>query len=154
MSNPATTLDGIGGYLPERIVSNQELATRVDTSDEWIRERTGITQRHIAAPHETAAFMGEQAARRALDAAGINAGSVDAIIVATSTPDHGFPATAVTIQGALGITAGFAFDISAACSGFIYAASIADAMIRAGQCRTALVIGTEVYSRILNWQDR
>jgi 3-oxoacyl-[acyl-carrier-protein] synthase-3 len=154
MSNPATTLDGIGGYLPERIVTNEELATRVETSDAWIRERTGITQRHIAAPHETAAFMGEQAARRALEAAGVGPDTVDAIIVATSTPDQGFPATAVTIQAALGITTGFAFDISAACSGFVYAVSIADAMIRAGQCRGVLVIGTEVYSRILNWQDR
>jgi len=154
MSNPATTLDGIGGYLPERIVTNEELATRVETSDAWIRERTGITQRHIAAPHETAAFMGEQAARRALEAAGVGTDTVDAIIVATSTPDQGFPATAVTIQAALAITAGFAFDISAACSGFVYAMSIADAMIRAGQCRGVLVIGTEVYSRILNWQDR
>jgi 3-oxoacyl-[acyl-carrier-protein] synthase-3 len=154
MTIPQTTLDGIGGYLPERIVTNDDLAARVDTSDEWIRERTGITRRHIAAPHETATFMGEQAARRALARAGALPSDVDAIIVATSTPDQGFPATAVSIQAALGVTTGFAFDISAACSGFVYALSVADAMIRAGHCCGVLVIGTEVYSRILNWQDR
>ncbi|MDD2876485.1 MAG: ketoacyl-ACP synthase III [Acidiphilium sp.] len=151
---PCTTVNGVGGYLPERIVTNDELASRIDTSDAWIRERTGITQRHIASPHETATFMGEQAARRALDAAGVGPDAVDAIIVGTSTPDQGFPATAVAIQGALGVTRGFAFDLSAACSGFVYGVSIADAMIRAGQCHGVLVIGTEVYSRILNWQDR
>ena len=149
-----TLLEGVGAYLPERIVSNDELAARIDTSDAWIRERTGIAQRHIAAPHETATFMGAEAARRALAAAGAEVGAVDAIIVATSTPDQGFPATAVSIQGALGVTQGFAFDISAACSGFVYALSIADGMIRARQCRGVLVIGTEVYSRLLNWQDR
>jgi len=154
MTTPHTTLDGVGGYLPERIVTNDDLATRIDTSDAWIRERTGITMRHIAGPHETATFMGEQAARRALTRAGATAEDVDAIIVATATPDQGFPATAVSIQHALGVTGGFAFDISAACSGFVYALAVADAMIRAGQCRGVLIIGTEVYSRILNWQDR
>ncbi|MCF3947263.1 ketoacyl-ACP synthase III [Acidiphilium sp. AL] len=149
-----TLLEGVGAYLPERIVSNDELAARIDTSDAWIRERTGIAQRHIAGPHETATFMGAEAAKRALAAAGAKAGAVDAIIVATSTPDQGFPATAVNIQSALAVTQGFAFDISAACSGFVYALSVADGMIRAGQCRNVLVIGTEVYSRILNWQDR
>lgn len=149
-----TLLEGVGAYLPERIVTNDELATRIDTSDAWIRERTGIGQRRIAAEHETATFMGAEAAKRALDAAGAEADCVDAIIVATSTPDQGFPATAVNIQAVLGVTKGFAFDISAACSGFVYALAVADGMIRTGQCRNVLVIGTEVYSRILNWQDR
>ncbi|CAG4921004.1 unnamed protein product [Acidocella sp. C78] len=149
-----TVFEGVGSYLPERIVTNDELATRVDTSDTWIRERTGIGQRHLAAPHETATFMGAEAARRALAYAGAAPETVDAIIVATSTPDQGFPATAVSIQAALGITRGFAFDLSAACSGFVYAVSVADAFIRSGQCASVLVIGTEVYSRILNWEDR
>jgi len=147
-------LAGVGAYLPERIVTNDELARTLETSDEWIRERTGIRQRHIAAPHETAAFMGAAAARAALAAADANAAEVDAIILATSTPDQAFPATALRVQAALGITRGFGFDLAAACAGFIYALSVADAMIRAGQARGALVIGSEVYSRILNWQDR
>ncbi|HEX7389037.1 MAG TPA: beta-ketoacyl-ACP synthase III [Acidiphilium sp.] len=149
-----TLLEGVGAYLPERIVTNDELATRIDTSDAWIRERTGIGQRRIAAEHETATFMGAEAAKRALAAAGAEADCVDAIIVATSTPDQGFPATAVNIQAVLGVTKGFAFDVSAACSGFVYALAIADGLIRTGQCRNVLVIGSEVYSRILNWQDR
>jgi 3-oxoacyl-[acyl-carrier-protein] synthase-3 len=147
-------LAGVGAYLPERVVTNDELARTVETSDEWIRERTGIRQRHIAAAHETAAFMGTAAARAALTDAGANAGEIDAIILATSTPDQAFPATALRVQAALGITRGFGFDLAAACAGFIYALSVADAMIRAGQARGALVIGSEVYSRILNWQDR
>ena len=147
-------LDGVGGYLPERVLTNAELARRIDTSDSWIRERTGIAERRIAAAHETAAFMGAAAARSALAAAGATADDVDAIVVATSTPDQGFPATAVTIQAMLGVTQGFSFDLAAACSGFVYALSVADAMIRAGQCRGVLVIGSEVYSRILDWQDR
>lgn len=147
---------GIGGYLPARSVSNDELAAEygLDTSDQWIRERTGIERRHLANAEETAAFMGAEAARRALAMANIEAAMVDCIIVATSTPDQAFPATAVTIQAELGITQGFAFDLSAACSGFVYALSVADAMIRTGQVKAALVIGTEIYSRILNWQDR
>jgi 3-oxoacyl-[acyl-carrier-protein] synthase III len=147
-------LAGVGAYLPERIVTNDELARTLETSDEWIRERTGIRQRHIAAPHETAAFMGTAAARAALAGADADAAQVDAIILATSTPDQAFPATALRVQAALGITQGFGFDLAAACAGFIYALSVADAMIRAGQARGALVIGSEVYSRILNWQDR
>ena len=146
-------LAGIGGYLPERVVTNEELAQRVDTSDEWIRERTGIRQRHIAREHETCAFMGTAAARAALADAGIEPGEVDGIILATATPDQAFPATAVRVQAALG-AGGFGFDLSAACSGFIYALSVADGMIRAGQARCMLVIGAEVYSRIMNWQDR
>jgi 3-oxoacyl-[acyl-carrier-protein] synthase-3 len=145
---------GVGGYLPERVVSNAELARTVDTTDEWIVARTGIRQRHLAAPHETAAFMGARAAEAALAHAGLQAGAVDAIILATATPDEAFPATAVRVQAMLGITAGFAFDVSAACSGFIYALATADAFIRAGSARTVLVIGSEVYSRILDWRDR
>ena len=147
-------LAGVGGYLPERVVTNDELARTVDTTDAWIQERTGIRQRHIAAPHETAAFMATAAARRALACAGATAADVDAIILATSTPDQAFPATALRVQAALGVTKGFGFDLSAACAGFIYALSVADGLIRAGQVRGALVIGSEVYSRILNWQDR
>jgi 3-oxoacyl-[acyl-carrier-protein] synthase III len=147
-------LAGCGGYLPERIVSNEELSCTVDTSDEWIRERTGIRQRHFAGKHETAAFMGTAAARAALADAGADAGDVDAIILATSTPDQAFPATALRVQAELGVKQGFGFDLSAACAGFIYGLSVADGMIRAGQVRGVLVIGSEVYSRILNWQDR
>jgi 3-oxoacyl-[acyl-carrier-protein] synthase-3 len=149
-----SVLTGVGGYLPEQIISNDEMSLRVETSDEWITERTGIKQRHFAGPHETAAFMGAAAARQALDQAGVAAAVVDAIILATSTPDQAFPATAVHVQAAIGATRGFGFDISAACSGFIYALSVADAMIRAGQVQTVLVIGSEVYSRILNFEDR
>jgi 3-oxoacyl-[acyl-carrier-protein] synthase-3 len=145
---------GVGAYLPERIVSNDELSRTVETSDEWIRERTGIRQRYIAAPHETAAFMGTEAARAALRHAGAEPAEVDAIILATSTPDQAFPATALRVQAALGITGGFGFDLAAACAGFIYALSVADSMLRVGQVRGVLVIGSEVYSRIMNWRDR
>jgi 3-oxoacyl-[acyl-carrier-protein] synthase-3 len=144
----------VGGYLPERCVTNAELSLTVDTTDEWIFSRTGIRQRHIAGPHESCAFMGARAAEAALRHAGVDAGSVDAIILATATPDEAFPATAVRVQALLGNTAGFAFDMSAACSGFIFALAAADAFIRTGAARNILVIGSEVYSRILNWQDR
>jgi 3-oxoacyl-[acyl-carrier-protein] synthase-3 len=146
-------LAGIGSYLPARVVTNDELATRLDTSDAWIRERTGIRQRHVAGPAETCAFMASEAARAALQDAGATASEVDAIIVATSTPDQAFPATATRVQAAIG-AGGFAFDLSAACSGFIYALSVADNLIKAGQVRGVLVIGSEVFSRILNWNDR
>jgi 3-oxoacyl-[acyl-carrier-protein] synthase-3 len=147
-------LAGVGACLPERVLTNDELARMVETSDEWIRERTGIRQRHIAAPHETAAHMGTMAARAALADAGAEPADVDAIILATSTPDQAFPATALRVQAALGVTRGFGFDIAAACAGFIYALSVADAMVHNGQASGVLVIGSEVYSRILNWQDR
>ena len=146
-------LAGIGAYLPETAVSNDDLARRVDTSDAWIRERTGIRQRYLAAPHETCAYMAARAARAALADAGADAAEVDAIIVGTATPDQVFPATAVRVQGELG-AAGFAFDLAAACSGFVYALSVADAMLRTGQVRGVLVIGAEVFSRLLDWTDR
>lgn len=145
---------GVGGYLPKRIVSNDELSRRIDTSDSWIQERTGIKQRHIAGPTETCAFMGARAAEAALAAASCAPGDVDAVILATATPDQAFPATALRVQADLGITRGFGFDVSAACTGFVYALSIADAMIRVGQATGVLVIGSEVYSRIMNWDDR
>jgi len=147
-------MTGIGRYLPERVVSNDEMATMVDTSDAWITERSGIKQRHFAAAHETASFMAAAAARGALAAAGVTAAAVDAIIVATSTPDTAFPATAVHVQAMIGAKKAFGFDLAAACSGFVYAVSVADAMIRAGQVACVLVIGSEVYSRILNFTDR
>jgi 3-oxoacyl-[acyl-carrier-protein] synthase-3 len=146
-------LAGIGGYLPETVVTNDDLAKTVDTSDAWIFERTGIRQRHLAQKHETCAFMATEAARAALADADVAPSEVDAIILATATPDQAFPATAVRVQAELGAR-GFGFDLSAACSGFVYALSVADAMIRVGQARTALVIGSEVYSRILDWRDR
>ncbi len=147
-------LTGTGAYLPEQIVSNADMSARVDTSDEWIAERTGIKQRHFAAPHESATFMGAAAGRAALAAAGLAPEALGAIIVGTSTPDNAFPSTAVQIQAALGAKKAFGFDLSAACSGFIYGLSVADAMIRAGQVDSVLVIGSEVYSRILNFADR
>ena len=145
-----------GGYLPADCVSNDELARRynLDTSDAWIRERSGIRQRHLAAPGETASSMGAAAARQAMERAGVDVAEIDAVIVATATPDSSFPATAVRIQAQLGVTRGFAFDVLAACTGFVYALSVADAMLRAGSARCALVIGTETYSRILDWTDR
>ncbi len=147
-------ITGVGGYLPRRIVTNDELSKTLDTSDEWIAARTGIRQRHVASADETAAFMGTRAAEAALRQAGVAAGTVDAIILATATPDEAFPATAVRVQAALGLASGFAFDVSAACSGFVYALAMADAFMQAGTIRTALVIGSEVYSRILDWTDR
>ena len=151
-----SVIAGCGGFLPPDIVSNDALAARfgLDTSDAWIRERSGITQRHLAGPGDTCAGLGAEAARRALAHAGADVGEVDAIIVATATPDHAFPATAVRIQALLGMERGFGFDVSAACTGFVYALSVADALIRAGQARCILVIGAEIYSRILDWTDR
>lgn len=150
------TIAGCGGYLPAHRLSNDELAALkgLKTSDAWIRERTGIGYRHFAAEGETASDMGAAAAREALRRAGVEAAEVDAILVATSTPDSAFPATAVRIQASIGATRGFAFDMAAACTGFIYALGVADSLIRTGQARCVLVIGTEVYSRILDWTDR
>jgi 3-oxoacyl-[acyl-carrier-protein] synthase-3 len=147
---------GCGGYLPPNVLDNEALAAKfgLDTNDEWIRERSGIRQRHLAGPGDTAASLGAEAGRRALAHARADASEVDAIICATSTPDNAFPSTGAHIQAALGVTKGFAFDVAAACTGFIYALAIGDAMIRAGQARSVLVIGTEIYSRILDWKDR
>jgi 3-oxoacyl-[acyl-carrier-protein] synthase-3 len=145
---------GCGGYLPERVVTNADLAKTLDTTDEWIVQRTGIRERRVAAPGEYTSDLAIKAARRALDAAGIAAAEVDLIVLATSTPDNTFPATAAKVQAALGITGGAAFDVQAVCTGFVYALATADNFIRAGQSRTALVIGAETFSRILDWQDR
>ncbi len=145
---------GTGSALPTRSVSNAELAQRVDTSDEWIRERTGIHQRYIAGEGETTSTLATDAARRALDAAGVEAATVDLIILATATPDQTFPATATKVQAALGINDCVAFDVAAVCSGFLYAISVADSMIRTGAASRALVIGAETFSRILDWEDR
>jgi 3-oxoacyl-[acyl-carrier-protein] synthase-3 len=153
MTRIRAQIAGVGRYLPANCVSNEELTKTVDTTDEWIRERTGIRQRHLAAPQETCAFMATEAARGALAQSGLAAAEIGAIILATATPDQAFPATATRVQAALG-TGGFAYDLSAACSGFVYALGMADALIRAGTIRAALVIGSEVYSRILNWEDR
>lgn len=151
-----SVIAGCGGYLPPNVLDNEALAAKfgLDTSDEWIRERSGIRQRHLAGPEDSATSMGAEAARQALERACTDASEVDAVICATSTPDNAFPSTGAHIQAALGVTKGFAFDVSAACTGFIYALAIADAMIRAGQARCVLVVGTEVYSRILDWADR
>jgi 3-oxoacyl-[acyl-carrier-protein] synthase-3 len=149
-----SVLAGAGGYLPGRIVTNDEMAASVDTSDAWIRERTGIHQRYRAEGDETTTSMAVAASRRALEMAGAAASEVDLIIVATSTPDQAFPSVAVRVQAALGSNRGFGFDVSAACAGFVYALSIADELIRAGRARGALVIGSEVFSRILDYTDR
>jgi 3-oxoacyl-[acyl-carrier-protein] synthase-3 len=145
---------GTGGYLPEKILTNQDLEHMVDTSDEWIRTRTGITQRHIAADNEMASDLALNASRKAMAASGVTAGDIDLIIVATTTPDVIFPSTACILQDKLGVADCPAFDVQAVCSGFIYALATADMFIRAGKCHTALVVGTEIYSRILDWTDR
>ncbi|MEP4705026.1 MAG: beta-ketoacyl-ACP synthase III, partial [Hyphomicrobiales bacterium] len=145
---------GCGRYLPEKILTNEELAEKVDTSDEWIVQRTGIRQRHIAAEGETTSDLGTKAALSALKNAGVDASSIDMIILATSTPDYTFPASAVQIQHNLGITTGAAFDMQAVCSGFVFALTTADMYIRAGQAKRILVIGAETFSRILDWNDR
>ncbi|NQU58174.1 MAG: ketoacyl-ACP synthase III [Rhodospirillales bacterium] len=147
-------ITGTGSYLPERILTNAELAKTVDTSDEWIVERTGIRQRHIAADGETTANIAHQAALRALDAAGRTIADIDLIVLATATPDNTFPSTATKVQALLGMTHGAAFDIQAVCSGFIYALAVADNFIKAGQAERVLVIGAETFSRILDWEDR
>ncbi|HHJ39191.1 MAG: 3-oxoacyl-ACP synthase [Methylothermaceae bacteria B42] len=145
---------GTGGYLPATVRTNDEIAKRVDTSDTWIRERTGIRQRCIASPEETASSMGEIAALQAIEAAGCSPESIDLIIMATSTPDRVFPSAACLLQKRLGIGECGAFDVQAACSGFIYALSIADQFIRSGNCKRVLIVGSEINSRIVDWNDR
>ncbi len=147
-------IKGTGSALPRTRVSNAELAARVDTSDEWITERTGIKFRHIAEPDETTATLATAASRKALEAAGMTAAQIDLIIVATATPDQTFPASATIVQHALGCNGCVAFDVAAVCSGFLYAFSVAESMIRAGSAKNALVIGAETFSRILDWEDR
>lgn len=145
---------GSGSALPAKCVSNAELAERVDTTDEWIVERTGIRQRFIAGEGETTGSLATEAARKALDDAGVDAQDIGLIVLATATPDQTFPATATTVQHALGCNGGVAFDVQAVCSGFLYAMATADAMLRTGMARRALVIGAETFSRILDWEDR
>ena len=145
---------GIGSYLPERVLTNAELATMVATSDEWIAERTGIRRRHIAADGELTSDLGTVAAQRALDDAKLAIADIDMIILATSTPDETFPASAVTIQKNLGMRHGSAFDLQAVCSGFVFALATADGFIRTGQARNILVIGAETFSRVVDWTDR
>ncbi len=145
---------GYGACLPQRVVTNAELAKKVDTSDEWIVERTGIRQRHIAAEGELTSHLAAKAAHAALANAKLNADDIDLVLVATTTPDDTMPATATKVQHRLGMTRGAAFDISAACSGYIYALTVADSFIRSGAARRILVIGAETYSRILDWNDR
>ena len=145
---------GVGSALPERVMTNDDISKIVDTSDAWIVERTGIRSRHIASDSETTCTLGTEAARRALDGAGLAPADIDLVIVATSTPDRTFPATATHIQAALGMTRGAAFDLQAVCSGFVYGLTTADALLRCQQAQCALVIGSETFSRILDWSDR
>ncbi|MBT5263563.1 MAG: beta-ketoacyl-ACP synthase 3, partial [Rhodospirillaceae bacterium] len=147
-------LIGCGAYLPERILSNAELASKVDTSDEWITKRTGIRQRHVAADGELTSHLALHAAREAIAAAGIDTQEIDLIVLATTTPDDTFPSTATKVQAGLGLGHGAAFDVQAVCAGFIYALAVADNFIRAGQAKTALVIGAETFTRLLDWEDR
>jgi 3-oxoacyl-[acyl-carrier-protein] synthase-3 len=145
---------GVGHYLPEQVIENSWFEDRLDTTDEWIRSRSGIERRHFAAPGETTSDLATHAARAALADAGMVVGDIDAIILATSTADLTFPSAATMVQQALGMTHGFAFDLQAVCAGFVYALSTANAMILSGQARTILVIGAETFSRILDWEDR
>jgi 3-oxoacyl-[acyl-carrier-protein] synthase-3 len=154
MTERISRIAGIGAYLPDRILTNTELSKMVDTSDDWIRERTGIHQRHIAADDQLTSDLATIAGHRALDDAGIAASDVDMVIVATTTPDNTFPSTATKVQAALGARTGASFDVQAVCSGFIYSLSIADNFIARGQAQTVLVIGAETMSRILDWTDR
>jgi 3-oxoacyl-[acyl-carrier-protein] synthase-3 len=147
-------IDGVGSALPRRILTNNELARMVDTSDEWIAERTGIRQRYVAGEGETTVTLGTAAAKVALERSGLAAGDIDLVIVATSTPDNTFPASAVSVQAALGIEGGAAFDVQAVCSGFVYALTTANAFVQTGQAKNCLVIGSETFSRILDWNDR
>ncbi|RVU39621.1 ketoacyl-ACP synthase III [Hwanghaeella grinnelliae] len=154
MSIVRSQVVGVGSYLPERVLTNDDLAKTVDTSDAWIVKRTGIKQRHIAADGELTSDLGREAALRAMSAAQVKPQDVDLIVLATTTPDNTFPATAARIQSQLGVTKGPAFDVQAVCSGFVFGLAMADNMLRLGQATTALVIGAEIYSRILDWNDR
>jgi 3-oxoacyl-[acyl-carrier-protein] synthase-3 len=154
VSTTRSVVIGCGCYLPSRVLSNSELSRMVDTSDEWIRQRTGIRQRHIAGEGETTAGMAIEAARAALASAGTEASSIDLIVLATSTPDNTFPASAVSVQAGLGITHGAAFDLQAVCSGFVFGLATVDGLLRTGAFRRALVIGSETFSRIIDWKDR
>lgn len=147
-------IKSVGAYLPSKILTNNDLSKIVDTSDEWIKERTGISSRHIAEDNQVTSDLALKAARQAIERAGIDPQDIDLIILATSTPDQTFPATAVTIQAELGIKGGAAFDVQAVCSGFVFALTTADQYIRSGQAKNVLVIGAETFSRILDWEDR
>jgi 3-oxoacyl-[acyl-carrier-protein] synthase-3 len=149
-----SVVQGCGSYLPKRIVTNDDLAKKMDTSDEWIRQRTGIRQRHIAADGEFTSHLALRASEQALAHAGVQASELDLIILATATPDETFPATATRVQQGLGMTRGAAFDVQAVCAGFVYGLAVADSMIKSGVASTALVIGAETFSRILDWSDR
>ena len=149
-----SVVQGCGAHLPERVVTNDELARKVETSDEWIQQRTGIRQRHIAAEGEFTSHLAIKASERALAHAGVAASDLDLIVLATATQDETFPATATRVQAALGMTRGAAFDVQAVCAGFVYGVSVADSLIRSGMASTALVIGAETFSRILDWNDR
>jgi 3-oxoacyl-[acyl-carrier-protein] synthase-3 len=149
-----SVLTGTGSALPKRVVSNAELVESVDTSDEWIVERSGIRQRYIAGEGETTATLATDAAKAALAAAGLDGSQIGLIVLATATPDQTFPATATIVQDALGANGGIAFDVAAVCSGFLYGIGVADSMLRAGMAKTALVIGAETFSKILDWEDR
>ena len=149
-----SVVQGCGSYLPERVVTNADLAKTMDTSDEWIQQRTGIRQRHIAADGELTSHLALKASERALAHAGLKASELDLIVLATATPDETFPATATRVQAALGMTGGAAFDVQAVCAGFVYGLSVADSLIKTGLASTALVIGAETFSRILDWNDR
>ena len=149
-----TRIIGTGSYLPEKLVTNEELAKTVDTSDDWIRTRTGIKQRYIADEKQSASDLALEASRKAIEAAGIDAKDIDLIVLATSTPDQVFPSTACLLQAKLGIRGCPAFDLQAVCGGFVYALSVADQFIRGGRTRSALVVGAEVFSRLLDWNDR
>ncbi|MGB3624477.1 MAG: 3-oxoacyl-ACP synthase, partial [Henriciella sp.] len=154
MSNRTSFIRGSGAYLPSRILTNEDISKMVDTSDEWIQERTGIRQRHIAAEGELTSDLATQAAKEALSNAGLTASDVDLIIVATTTPDQTFPATATSVQAKLGVMGGAAFDVQAVCSGFLFALATADSMLKQGLFKTAIVIGAETFTRILDWSDR
>ncbi|MCF6236594.1 MAG: ketoacyl-ACP synthase III [Gammaproteobacteria bacterium] len=147
-------IKGTGSYLPEKVLTNADLEKMIDTTDQWIRDRTGIERRHIVGEGETTCDLAEMASRRAIDAAGVNVEDIDLVIIATTTPDRVFPSTACLLQERLGIRKGAAFDIQAVCTGFVYALDIADKFIRTGSAKTALVVGADALSRILDWSDR